>query len=242
MLAYSHFFRIFAKTLCTKMKHFWKTRQFWRNIALMIGASLLIMLLTLMSLKLFTRHGQSFIVPDFTGLSLNHLGSLHDKYGFKFIVVDSVFDQTQPPGTVLRHDPEPGATVKRGRKFYITLVSSMPDMVAVPNLVDLSLRQATALLESRGLFVGNITYQPGQFQNAVLGQSFRGQTIFPGEQIRKGSYINLVVSGSPQNTFRGDADNSETDVNNDEILTAAASVMPDVFSENTRFVKSKKNV
>ncbi|MCL2683175.1 MAG: PASTA domain-containing protein [Bacteroidales bacterium] len=99
---------------------------------------------------------------------------------------------------MLRHDPAPNATVKRGRKFYVTLVSSMPDMVVMPNLIDLSLRQATSLLESRGLFVGAIIYQSGYFQNAVLDQIYRGQHIPPGERVRKGTYINLIVSGTGQ--------------------------------------------
>ena len=184
------------------MKDFWKTRQFWRTIALMIGASLLIVILTITSLRIFTRHGQAFEVPDLTGLTMDNLKLLESKYRFTFIVIDSVFDQAQPPGTVIRHDPLPGATVKRGRKFYITLVSSMPDMVTMPNLVDLSLRQATSLLQSMGLFVGTVTYRPDlPFQNAVIDQKFRGQHIPPGERIRRGSYINLVVSGTYQRSF-----------------------------------------
>ncbi|MDR0438559.1 MAG: PASTA domain-containing protein [Bacteroidales bacterium] len=193
------------------MKTFWKTRQFWRTIILMMGVSLLIVILTLLSLRIFTRQGQSFIVPDFTGLSINQLGTLQKEYGFEFEIIDSVFDRSQQPGTVLRHDPAPNATVKRGRKFYVTLVSSTPDMVVMPNLIDLSLRQATSLLESRGLFVGTITYQSGYFQNAVFDQIYRGQHIPPGENVRKGTYINLIVSGT------GRSSQEETDEENEDI-------------------------
>jgi beta-lactam-binding protein with PASTA domain len=178
------------------MKNVWKTRQFWRTITLMVGVSLLIVILTLMSLRIFTRHNQSFVVPDFTGLKVDMLGTLQTDYGFEFIVIDSVFDETLSPGSIIRHDQEPYATVKRGRKFYISLVSSMPDMVVMPNLIDLSLRQATAMLESRGLFVGTIIYKPDHFQNAVIDQLYRGIHISFGEKVRKGSYINLVVSGT----------------------------------------------
>jgi beta-lactam-binding protein with PASTA domain len=178
------------------MKKAWKTRQFWRTIAVLAGISLFIVVLTITSLRVFTRQGQSFIVPDLTGLSMGHLTSLEKEYGFKFIIIDSVFDQTHPPGTVLRHDPLPNSTVKRGRKFYVTLVSATPDMVTMPNLIDLSLRQATSRLEATGLFVGTVKYDPGKFQNAVLDQTYHGKHIYPGEKIRRGSYINLVVSGS----------------------------------------------
>ena len=87
----------------------------------------------------------------------------------------------------------------------------MPDMVAVPNMIDLSLRQATALLESRGLSVGTITYRPDRFHNVVLDQTYRGLRIAPGEKVRKGSYINLVVSrgGQGSEEDRG-SENSRT--------------------------------
>ena len=196
------------------MKKHWKTRQFWRTIALMLGASLLIVILTITSLRIFTRHGKSFIVTDFTGLTINQLGSVEKEYRFEFIVIDSVFDQTQPPETILRHDPLPGSTVKRGRKFYVTLVSSMPNMVRMPNLIDLSLRQATSLLQAAGLHVGTITYQLDyHFQNAVIDQIYRGQHISPGENIRRGSYINLIVSGTQQSNL---IEEDEEDVNNVE--------------------------
>jgi len=193
------------------MKKHWKTRQFWRTIALMLGASLLIVILTITSLRIFTRHGKSFIVPDFTGLTINQLGSVEKEYRFEFIVIDSVFDQTQPPGTILRHDPLPGSTVKRGRKFYVTLVSSMPNMARMPNLIDLSLRQATSLLQAAGLHVGTITYRRDyHFQNAVIDQIYRGQHISPGENVRRGSYINLIVSGTQQSSF---IEEDEEDIN-----------------------------
>jgi beta-lactam-binding protein with PASTA domain len=71
-------------------------------------------------------------------------------------------------------------------------------MATMPNLIDLSLRQATFSLEAAGLHVGTITYRPGRYQNAVFDQTYHGKHISPGERVRRGSYINLVVSGSEQ--------------------------------------------
>lgn len=165
---------------------------------MMIGVSLLIVFATVFSLNFFTRHGQSFVVPDLTGITLQQLESLTQKYGFEFEIIDSVFDENNPAGTILNQDPKPNATVKQGRKFYITIVSSMPDMIEMPNLIDLSLRHATSTLELAGLRLGSVTYQAGSFQNAVLEQIFKGQSIAPGQKIRRGSHINLVVSGSKE--------------------------------------------
>jgi beta-lactam-binding protein with PASTA domain len=90
-------------------------------------------------------------------------------------------------------------------------------MVSMPDLIDLSLRQAIALLESRGLFLGNITYQPGSFQNAVIDQIYRGQSISSGEKIRRGSYVNLVVSGTEQSNQQEEEDDDDEEDFLDEI-------------------------
>ncbi|MCL2413718.1 MAG: PASTA domain-containing protein [Bacteroidales bacterium] len=184
-------------------KPFWKDLKFWKTITLMIVASILIIVLTFASLRIFTRHGQSFVVPDLTGLTMNHLGVLEQNYRFRFKVIDSVFDETQPAGTIIRQNPWSGATVKRGRQFYITLVAAMPDMVRMPNLIDLSLRQAASQLQTLGLNVGTVTYRHDMdFQGAVLDQVYRGVPIRPGENIRRGSSVDLVVSGGPQEERR----------------------------------------
>jgi len=192
-------------------KPFWKDLKFWKTIALMLAVSFLIIILTFASLRIFTRHGQSFIVPDLTGLTMNHLGMLEQDYRFRFIVIDSVFDETQPAGTIIRQNPWPGSTVKRGRQFYITLVATMPDMVRMPNLIDLSLRQATSQLQTLGLRVGTITYRwDMEFQGAVMEQRYRGMQINPGENIRRGSSVDLVISGGPQDEYPiGDPDTIE---------------------------------
>jgi beta-lactam-binding protein with PASTA domain len=181
----------------------------------MMGVSLGIVIFTLLSLRLFTRHSQSFVVPDFTGLSLDQLQSVREEYDFEFVIIDSVFDETNKPGTIIRHDPAPDATVKRGRKFYVTTAASLPDMVLMPNLIDLSLRQATALLQSKGLSVGRITYQPDFSQNAVIAQMYHGKNIIPNEKIRRGSHINLVVSGSRQSN-QGEIEEETTDESKSE--------------------------
>jgi len=180
------------------MKPFWKTLKFWKTIGIMIVASFLIIVLTFASLRIYTRHGQSYIVPDLTGLTMDHLYVLERDFRFRFAVIDSVFYPGHPPGTIIRQNPWAGSTVKRGRNFYLTLVSAMPEMVAMPNLVDRSLRTATSQLQALGLDVGRVTYRRDLgFQGAVLDQLFEGRSIRPGENIRRGSRVDLVVSGIP---------------------------------------------
>jgi beta-lactam-binding protein with PASTA domain len=65
--------------------------------------------------------------------------------------------------------------------------------VSVPNLVGLSMRQAKAELNSRGLALGKLIYVNDIATNNVLRQIYRNREIRPGVQIETGSEIDLQV-------------------------------------------------
>ena len=67
----------------------------------------------------------------------------------------------------------------------------------MPALVDLSLRQAKALLQTYNLQLGTVRKLPDMAKNAVLRVTYQGKVIKPGTMINKGSYIDLYV-GSGQ--------------------------------------------
>jgi len=141
----------------------------------------------------YTRHGQAISVPDFSGLYLEELDQNVDFLRFEFTVIDSVYDPTRERGTILSQDPAPEALVKEGRMIYLTVVAVNPKMVEMPELKDLSLRSATSLLQTYGLEVGKLSYEPDLARNAVLKQIHDGQAIEPGKLIRAGSTIDLVL-------------------------------------------------
>ena len=63
----------------------------------------------------------------------------------------------------------------------------------MPNLNNLSLRQALVLLESNGLQVKELKYVDHFARNAIREQRYDGQVIKPGTEIVKGSKITLYV-------------------------------------------------
>jgi beta-lactam-binding protein with PASTA domain len=63
----------------------------------------------------------------------------------------------------------------------------------MPDLKDVSLKQAGVLLNSYGLKVGRLIYKPDLAQNAVLDQMINGKSIKPGDFVSKGSTVDLVL-------------------------------------------------
>lgn len=141
----------------------------------------------------YTDHGVSFEVPDFRGVSMDSLEAAFDTTELNFLIVDSIYSEEIPRGSVAEHDPPPGSHVKRNRVVYLTVNAWLKQQVQMPDLVNLSLRQAKAKLESSGLILGELTYVPDIAKNAVLKQFVKGEEIEKGFQIVKGSTIDLEM-------------------------------------------------
>ncbi len=149
--------------------------------------------LILQILKIYTRHNQNLSVPDFTGLTLEEAFDAAEKRDLRIEVFDSVYLTEYERGTVVDQHPAPNFKVKKNRKISLTMNAVNPEMILMPDLVDLTFRQARTRLESFGLKTGNITYEPDIGENVVLAQKINGMNINPGDSIIKGTLIDLVL-------------------------------------------------
>lgn len=144
-------------------------------------------------LKLYTRHNNDLSVPDVTGLTLAEAVEAAEKRNLRIVVFDSVFLSDFERGSVVEQHPQAGFRVKKNRKIFLTMNAINPEKVAMPDLVDLTFRQAGAKLESFGLKVGRITYEPNMGINIVLAQRINGRAISPGDSVTKGARVDLVL-------------------------------------------------
>lgn len=173
--------------------NFLKSKTLFVHLVLLIIAGLMLIWLALVIIGWYTHHGESFEVPDLTGMKVGETAQLDLEGNYEFVVIDSVYDEHFSKGAIVLQDPPPGSKVKRGRKIYVTTVAIQPEMVEMPDLVDLSLRQAIFELKAGGLKLEKLTYIRNFARNAVLTQLYEGDTIWPGTEILKGSDIELVL-------------------------------------------------
>ncbi len=172
---------------------FIKSRSFVINIVILLAIILIIFGSVSSWMSSFTHHGESISVPDLRGQKIEKMGSfLADKH-LQYKVIDSLFDLAKNPGTILEQDPAPNSKVKEDRTIYLTVNAQHPPDVKMPNLIDVSYRQAEAILLSFGLRVGQLTYRPDLAKNAVLDQRYKGNSISAGKSLPKGSKIDLTL-------------------------------------------------
>ena len=175
------------------MLEFIKDKRFYIHLIIIVFLGIGLIWATIYSLKTFTRHGEEISVPDFSDMIYEELEVDPTYESFSFTIVDSVYDITREKGAIISQNPKSESKVKSGRTIYLSVVATTPEQVEMPNLVDLSLRSATSLLQTYGLKVTKLSYVKDIAKNAVLAQKYKGEDIEEGIRIIKGSGIELVL-------------------------------------------------
>lgn len=175
------------------VKEFLKSRVFWKQLALALVIGVAIILILIIWLNIYTRHGQSRPTPEIRGLTISEARHVVDKNRMKLQIIDSVYTAFVPRGCVAEQTPLPGHRVKRGRTIQATINAFNPEMVAVPDLVGLPRRQALSLIETAGLQIGQLNYVSDLTVDFVLRQTLHGRDVSPGDSVQKGMVIDLVL-------------------------------------------------
>ena len=173
--------------------NFLRSKVFLLNVLLAIMVVVAVFGFTYKWLSSYTNHGQSIEVPDLKGLNTEQVKVLLERLHLRYAIIDSLYQTEKKPGTVLEQDPSPKSKVKEDRTIYLTVNSGIPPKVKMPDLTDVSLRQAEAILQRIGLKRGELSYKHDLAKNAVLEARYRGRIIKPGTELSKGSMVDLVV-------------------------------------------------
>lgn len=213
------------------LKEFLKSKVFLRQLglAMVIGVGLVIILI--IWLNLYTRHGQSRPVPEVRGLTLEEARRTVVKNRMRFTVIDSVYTSFVPRGCIAEQMPLPGHRVKKGRMIKVTINAFNPEMVAVPDLVGLPRRQALSLIETAGLVPGQLNYVPDLTVDFVLKQTIHGREMTPGDSVQKGMVIDLVLGKglSSQRTVIPRLSGMSLDGARNEVLSSSLNLGAYVF-------------
>ncbi len=172
------------------IKRLLKNKILYYSIGGIIGAGILALaLLEFVIMPNFTNFNQGITVPDVTKVSLQEAEEKLDKYGLRHEVLDRRANSVYPADYIIDQAPAPLQIVKPNRKIYLTVNTEVEPTSVVPDLVNMSLRNAEIQIENYGFNIGTITYESSRFRNTVLRQS-----VAPGDTTSRGTTINLTVS------------------------------------------------
>lgn len=173
-------------------ENFLKKYPWMLHLLLMVGVSLALLALVFIFIRIYARQGKEYQIPDYVGKNIEE--ALEDnEIDLVFVVQDSIFRQNSEGGIILTQDPKGGTMVKSGRKVYVSITAYNADDAILPDLAGLSVRQAVSELYNMGLSVGKLTFVEDPYKNSVVDQSCKGRSLYAGQQIARGSVVDLVV-------------------------------------------------
>jgi len=173
---------------------------YYRNLILALLTVVICIFGALLLLSLITHHGQTYSVPDFCGMNPIDAQWYAHEENVELVVDDSVYNPKKPRGVILDQNPKPNSRVKKNRKIFVRVNAQIMQLTTVPNVVDVSFRQAKVQLEAKGLKIGRLSFTPDVAHGIVISQSYRGQPLSSRTKVPVESAIDLEIGQSSTQT------------------------------------------
>tara|TARA_R110002033_G_scaffold65596_3_gene116774 strand:+ start:27179 stop:27766 length:588 start_codon:yes stop_codon:yes gene_type:complete len=173
--------------------NFLKSKVFFIQLGLALLASIILVFGILQWLKNSTNHNKFVEVPDLAKLSVTQMRKVIEDTDLRYEVLDSAnYNPDYPRFSVIEQTPPAGNKVKESRKVYVTVNPSGYKKVTVPNIIQVTLRNATAKLRAVGLDVQRVTYIDEFGKDMVYRIKYKGKYIEEGYKLPKTSKIELI--------------------------------------------------
>lgn len=164
-------------------------KTYFSLLGLVIVGVLVLLLFDSIIMPAYTNYDEGLTVPDISQISLKEAKQELTDYGLRYEVAERRSNTAYPSDYVIDQTPSASEIVKPQRKIYLTVNRESNPTVKVPEVVDLSYRNAKIQLKNNGLRVGTVSYESSRFKNSVLRQSIDANKVVP-----KGTAIDLAVS------------------------------------------------
>lgn len=172
---------------------FLTSKTFLIQLGLALLVSGVLIFLSMQWLKSTTDHGEFVQVPDLSKKSVTEMRDVLGVMDLRYEVVDSAnFDPQYPRFSIIEQNPPAGSKVKKNRKIYVTVNPSGYKKVTVPDIIQVTRRNATSMLRAVGLDVDKVTYIDELGKDMVYRIRFEGKYIKPGDKLSRTSTIELV--------------------------------------------------
>lgn len=149
---------------------------------------------TFLSLVKAVVHARAeIVVPDLTGKTLEQALDAISTVDLSLAKQAVEFNDSFPPGSIIKQAPPPGLKVREGKVLQVTL-SSGGQVVFVPDLTNMPLTEAQNQIRAAGLLLGALTEAPSQTHERGWVME---QTPTPGAVLNRGQMIDLRVSKGP---------------------------------------------
>ena len=141
----------------------------------------------------YTNNGEEFELKDFQGLFIEEVSNELEQLGLKYQIIDYVFTDLVPKGTIFTQTPSAGTFVKEGRLIYFTVNRNSSEKFVIPEEIFDGKNKNYTQRNLGSHF--NLYFSPenGSDQLVVRSLSSGGKNLIVGDSLIKGSIINVYL-------------------------------------------------
>ena len=156
-------------------------------------AWVLILGFTWLGLNLNSRPWSERSVPSVEGLMKDSAIQILNELDLKPIHLDSVYNSSAIPGSVIEQSPTPGSNVKSGRPVYLTTFRITPPDEKIGVEEGQDARLAQSLLERKGFKLTIKTEANTELNGKVVRVEHRGISLEANDRKQRGTALTLVI-------------------------------------------------
>jgi serine/threonine-protein kinase len=138
----------------------------------------------------YVGHNSVVRMPNVSGMSYNQAVQILENNGFSVKVASEYYNNNVPSGHIVNQMPFATSLVKTSRTVYVTL-SKGKQLLEVPNLVGLTVRDARIALIRLGLSLNNAAYQ---FNDRIPVNIIFSQSLPSKQKVGFGARVDVSVS------------------------------------------------
>ena len=163
------------------------------NLLIAVVVAVVLFCIAQVWMKGYTLHGKEVTIPEVTGMSQEEAEIVLKSSELYLVIVDSTYSDKSPLGTVVEQTPPAHSHAKPNRPVYVVMNARTKRMIPLPELHDVSYRQAEATLRSLGLKVQNVLYEPSLYPDNVLDVRDGETSLEEGTRLPEGTGVTLVI-------------------------------------------------
>lgn len=151
-----------------------------------------------LGVKAFTRSAPEVVLPNLVGQNILEVLEILTRMGLNPKLHRTQFHDLIPKYGVSFQDPEPGATIKKGRDVVLYISKGFKE-IQMPDLRQMPLKEGLLKLEAHEIQMGKIlhVYDAGTLKGAVMAQY-----PFASAKVSAGSTCDILVSRGPETVSR----------------------------------------
>ena len=160
--------------------------------------------------------GNKIVIPSLAGMSQTQATNTVAELGLKIGQIQEVFSEDVPKGKVITSNHPGGGRVEVAGEVLL-IVSKGKDRIEVPELIGLTVEEATAALKSKNLKIGRVSEKYNYTLEAGLIIDGNPPS---GSPVRKDSSVDLIISKGPEQVELTNFEGKTSDQAQSELTSA----------------------